>query len=131
MEKDSTKPSISIPKANEDEVVNIPPGKGGINSSVNQRLDKIDQVLYGVMLAVVLSMIAIIVSVIGLFLDQMRYNNAAYKDYSQKVQSVTETQDMNQFLLEQDEKNQQVILEKQKQITDLQQKLSASESNKK
>lgn len=130
MKKGRNKPTINIPKANEAEVVNIQPGKEGVNS-LNQRLDRIDQVLYGVMLAVVLSMIAIIVSVIGLFLDQMRYNNAAYKDYSQKVQSVTETQDMNQFLLEQGEKNQQVILEQQKQITDLQEKSAVSESNKK
>lgn len=114
-----TKPSINIPKAQDNEIFNVGSGEFG---NIKKKFEKIDQVLFGVMLAVVLSMIAIIVSVIGMFLDQMRYNNAAYKDYSQKVRSVTETQAMNQFLLGQDEKNQQLILELKKQILDLSKK---------
>lgn len=101
MEKDNSKPTIKIPKANDNEVINIPPGKGGVNSGVNRRLDKIDQVLFGIMIAVVLSMIAIIVSVIGLFLDQMRANNLFYKEYSEKIESVENTQKTNEILLKQ------------------------------
>ena len=115
-------PVIKIPKASDNEVVNILSGKDGINSNIPKRLDKIDQVLYGVMIAVVLSMIAIIISVIGLFLDQMRYNNTVYKEYSQKTESVETTQKTKevllkqiQDLLEQNKKNQESIVELQKQ----------------
>ena len=123
MEKDNPKPIIKIPRANDNEVINIPPGKGGVNSGVNRRLDKIDQVLFGVMIAVVLSMIAIIVSVVGLFLDQMRVNNLVYKEYSQKIESVETTRSANETLLrqvqdlaKQNKKNQEFIIELQKQL---------------
>jgi hypothetical protein len=68
------------------------------------------------MLAVILSMIAIIVSVIGLFLDQMRFNSAVYKEYSQKTESVEQTHKINQDLLDQNRKNQELIVELGKQI---------------
>jgi len=116
MEKDISKPTIKIPKANDNEVFNIPSGKGGVNSGVNKRLDKIDQVLFGIMIAVVLSMISIIISVIGLFLDQMRVNNIIYKEYSEKTQSVDGTLKINQGLLDQNTKNQEIIIELQKQL---------------
>lgn len=115
MDKDN-KIKISIPRADDKEVVNL--SKGNIGE-INKRFEKIDQVLYGVMISVVLSMVAIIVSVIGLFIDQMRANNEAYKEYSQKTESVKDTQKINQALLEQNKKNQQLILEQQKQIKTL------------
>lgn len=111
---------IKIPKANEKEVATLPSGEIG---NIKKKFEKIDQILFGVMLAVVLSMIAIIVSVIGLFLDQMRYNNAAYKEYSQKTESVEMIQRTNeallkqiQGLLEQNKTNQESIIELQKQL---------------
>lgn len=123
MEKDISKPIIKIPRANDNEVFNIPPGKGGVNSGVNRRLDKIDQVLFGVMIAVVLSMISIIISVVGLFIDQMRVNNLIYKEYSQKTESVETSQNTNEVLLKQiqdlvgqNRKNQEIIIELQKQL---------------
>ena len=89
--------TVSIPKADENEVANLPQGYLG---NINKRFEKIDQVLFGVMIAVVLSLVAIIVSVIGLFLDQMRFNNTIYKEYSQKTNSVEITQNLNKELLE-------------------------------
>lgn len=97
MEKE-TKPEINIPKANEKEVVNVSSGEIG---NLKKKFEKIDQILFGVMIAVVLSMVAIIVSVIGLFLDQMRVNNLTYKEYSQKTESVETTQNTNEILLKQ------------------------------
>lgn len=110
---------IKIPKADEKQVVNISSGKEGINSNFKNRLDKIDQVLYGVMLAVVLSMIAIIVSVIGLFLDQMRYNNAAYREYSEKIQILDSAEKTSGDLSQQNKQNQELILKQQEQISNL------------
>lgn len=107
------KPEINIPKADEKEIVNVSSGEIG---NLKKKFEKIDQVLFGVMIAVVLSMIAIIVSVIGLFLDQMRVNNIIYKEYSQKTESVETTQKINQELLDQNTKNQQIIIELQRQL---------------
>lgn len=114
------KPKFNIPKADEKEVVNV--SSGGIGD-IKKKFEKIDQVLFGVMIAIVLSMVAIIVSVIGLFLDQMRANNLVYKEYSQKTESVEATQNANDVLLkqikdlsEQNNKNQGLIIELQKQL---------------
>lgn len=112
----SDKPTIPIPRASEKEVVYIPSGRNGINSSLKNRLEKIDQVLYGVMISVVLSMVAIIVSVIGLFLDQMRVNNVVYKEYSEKTENIDNSQKSNQELLIENKHNQAMIIELQKLI---------------
>jgi len=105
MEKE-IKPEINIPKADEKGIVNVSSGEIG---NLKKKFEKIDQVLFGVMLAVVLSMVAIIISAIGLFLDQMRVNNITYKDYSQKIESVESTQRINQELLKQVTENQETI----------------------
>ena len=114
MDKD-IKPEIDIPKAEEKEVFYPSSGRMG---AIEKKFEKIDQVLFGVMIAVVLSMIAIIVSVIGLFLDQMRTNNLVYKEYSQKTESVETTQKTNEVLLKQiqdlakqNNKNQETIID--------------------
>jgi len=57
-----------------------------------------------------------VIYVTGIFLDQIRYNNAAYKEYSEKTESVEQTQKINQELLEQNKQNQETIIELQKQI---------------
>lgn len=113
------KVQIKIPKADEKQVAKISPGKEGLNSDLKNRLDKIDQVLYGIMLAVVLSLVAIIVSVIGLFLDQMRFNNAAYREYSEKIQTIDSMKEINNELLRQNKQNQELILIQQNQMLEL------------
>lgn len=91
--------SKTIPRAGENEVVVIPPGKSGIQSSMEKRVDRMDGVVYGIMIAIVLAIIAVIISVIGLFLDQMRFNNQVYREYSEKLKSVETTQKINENLL--------------------------------
>lgn len=90
---------IRIPKADEKEVATIAPG--AFKNSVKKRFEKIDNILFGVITAVVVSLVAVVISTVGLFLDQMRYNNAAYKEYSQKIESVETTQKTNEVLLKQ------------------------------
>jgi len=104
---------IEIPKVEEKEVSVISSGEIG---SIKKKFEKIDQVLFGIMLAVVLSMIAIIISVIGLFLDQMRFNNTTYKEYSQRNELIENMQKINQELLQQNKSNQEAIIELQKQL---------------
>lgn len=114
-----TVPTVKIPRAKEDEVAYVT--SGGIGD-ILKKFERIDQILFGIMIAVVLSMVAIIVSVIGLFLDQMRYNNAAYKEYSDKVSSLQTVQDSNKLLLDENKHDQQLILDLQAQIQNQQKK---------
>ncbi len=111
---------IKIPKAEEKEIVSISSGDLGISPrEAKRRFEKIDTLLFGIIGSVVISGIAVVIAVIGLFLDQMRYNNAAYNDYSQKIQSVSDTQAINKSLLDQNDKNQKIIIEQQKEIQKL------------
>lgn len=108
------KVQITIPKANENEVATLSSGAMGMGD-IKKKFEKIDQILFGIMLAVVLSLVAIIVSVIGLFLDQMRYNNVAYKEYSEKIQILDSVKEINNELLQQNKQNQELILKQQDQ----------------
>ena len=107
------KVKIEIPRANEGEVVVVPSGTLG---NIHKKLKDINQLVMSINLVVVLSLVAIVISVIGLFLDQMRYNNAAYKEYSEKTESAESIQKINKELLDQNQKNQEIIIELQKQI---------------
>lgn len=108
---------IKIPKAQEGEIVNIPSGDLGISpKEAKRRFEKIDNLLFGIIASVVISGIAVVVAVVGLFIDQMRYNNAAYKEYSSKIDLTEKMQQVNGELLDQNKKNQQIIIEQQKQI---------------
>jgi predicted PurR-regulated permease PerM len=107
------KVTIEIPRADEKEVVTIPSGEFG---EIKKKFERIDQILFGVMLSVVLSLVAIIVSVLSLFVDQMRYNNAAYKEYSEKLHVVESLRESNSNLQEQNNINQELIIKQQKQI---------------
>jgi len=88
----------------------------GMTPEVKNRFDKIDTILIAVIVAVVLALIAIIVSVFGIFLDQMRYNNVAYKEYSEKMGTLESLRTENQDLLNQNKQNQELIIKQQDQI---------------
>lgn len=83
------------------------------------RFEKIDQILFAVIASVVISAIASIVAVLGLFIDQFRYNNAAYKEYSMRIESAQKSQAANNEFLKENRRNQQIIIDQQKQIQDL------------
>lgn len=121
------KVQITIPRADEKEVTTLPSGEMGV---IKKKFEKIDQILFGIMLAVVLSLVAIIVSVIALFLDQMRYNNAAYREYSEKIQTLDSAKETNNELFQQNKQNQELILKQQDQILELLNKNLESLQNK-
>lgn len=103
-------PSIKIPESGA-QVTGMP-------AEVKNRFDKIDTILMAVVLAVVMALISIVIAVTGIFLDQMRYNNAAYKEYSEKIQTLDSLKNSNSELLDQNKQNQELILKQQKQILD-------------
>jgi hypothetical protein len=114
------KVTIEIPKANENEIVNIPKGELGVlKDHFDKQFNKIDKLLFAIVTSVVVSVAAVVITAIGIFLDQMRYNNAVYGEYSQKVQSVETVQATNQSLLDQNKQNQQLIIDQQNQILEM------------
>lgn len=76
----------------------------------------------------------VLVCVLGflqLLVAYFQFSSATYKEYSHRNESVETAQKVNQELLDQNKKNQELILELQKQIVTLLEKVSVSESNKK
>lgn len=103
-------------------LITFPEKDGQIGMSPNEvknRFDKIDNILIAVVASVLVSLVAVIISVIGLFLDQMRYNNAAYKDYSEKINIQNQLLEINKTQEQSIKDNQDIILKQQKIIENL------------
>lgn len=115
MVNENTKPQINIPRADENEVAII---SKGILGNIDEKFKKIDGIIFGVIMATILALMALIISVIGLFLEQFRFNSTVYKEYSDKTKSLEILQDTNKQLLEENRQNQNIIIEQQKQIND-------------
>jgi len=60
--------------------------------------------------------VILLVMVATLVIDSFHFNSATYKEYSQKEDIIERMQKINQELLDQNKKNQQIIIEQQKQI---------------
>lgn len=82
---------------------------GNIDSGMEKRIDRHESIIYAVVI-VVLFMLG------QLLIDSFRFSSTTYKEYSQKIESVETTQKINQQLLEQNQKNQELIIELQKQL---------------
>lgn len=68
----------------------------------------------------VFTVVIILMVMVGtLVIDSFHFNSATYKEYSEKTESLKTTQKINQDLLDQNQKNQEIILEQQKQIQQL------------
>lgn len=108
-----------IPKAEENEIAMASKGSFGITDIKNQ-LDQMNKLFFTVVIAVVVAVIAVLISVIGVFLDQMRYNNAAYKEYSGKIQTLDMLQKSNKVLLQEVKNNQTIVIDllRQKDLDD-------------
>lgn len=101
--------------------ITIPDNKGeiGMTPEVKDRFNKIDNILIAVVASVLVSSIAVIVSMIGIFLDQMRYNNAAYKEYSEKIDTLNSEKKIYDEILKQNKDNQELILKNESEILKL------------
>lgn len=106
---------ITIPKVSDEDVVKIPKGVLGDVRGIENKVDQLGGLLLGITASVVVSGIAVMIAVFGIFLDQMRFNNAAYKDYSDRsnVKDILNVvgQQIGNF-----KQDQQVYFEQQKQI---------------
>lgn len=84
--------------------------------NTKQRFDKIDNLLIAVVASVVIATIGVVVSVVGIFIDQLRFNNAAYTDYTNRIQNTNDLQKANKALLQQISNQQNLIISQQKVI---------------
>lgn len=82
---------------------------GNIDSGMEKRVDRHESIIYAVVI-VLLFMFG------QLLIDSFRFSSATYKEYSAKTTSVEVTQKINQNLLEQNAKNQQMIIDLQTQL---------------
>lgn len=70
----------TIFEANQEKVVDLSTG----NIELKKRIDKHEVVIYSILLIVALSLVTVVISVTGLFLDQLRYNRATYEMLNEK-----------------------------------------------
>lgn len=82
---------------------------GNIDSGMEKRVDRHESIIYAVVI-VLLFMLG------QLLIDSFRFSSTTYKEYSEKTASVEATQKINQQLLEQNAKNQQMIVDLQTQL---------------
>ena len=105
MEEKNQKPKIEIYDATTD---------------IANKFDFYIKIVIGIL---VVGFISMLLMVGGIILDAWHFNSATYKEYSKKVESVETTQKTNETLLqqikdlaEQNKKNQELIIEQQKQL---------------
>ncbi|MEE8131922.1 MAG: hypothetical protein V3T98_02660 [Candidatus Paceibacterota bacterium] len=80
---------------------------------------KLDRFFWILLSVGVVFVITLLIMVATLIIDSFHINSATYKEYSQKTESVEMTQKINQELLEQNKKNQELIIKQQNQILEL------------
>ncbi len=89
--------------------IEIKKGGGSISPKIEERMNRQEGLIYAVVLVVV-------IMVVQLLIDSFRFSTTAYKEYSEKLGSIETTHQINKQLLEQNTKNQELILDLQKQI---------------
>lgn len=83
---------------------------------MNRKFDFYIKIVISVLVVAVVTMLLMVA---GLVLDAWHFNSAVYKEYSEKTELTQNMQKINGELLDQNKKNQELILELQKQITAL------------
>lgn len=63
--------------------------------------------------------IVLIIMVATLIIDSFHINSTIYKEYSQRNENMENIKNMNDGLIEQNIKNQEIIIEQQKQIQEI------------
>ncbi len=102
--------SIKIPKANDDEIVKITNGTlGDFKDHFDKQFSKIDKLLFAITTSVIVSVVGVLITAVGLFMDQMRYNNIAYKEYSSKIDIQSQSISTNNKMLDQIQQDQILI----------------------
>lgn len=81
-----------IPKADDNEVVYVQKGAlGEIQKNINDRFEKIDHLLLAVVGSVVISGVGVLVSAVGIFIDQAHFNNVLYQEIASQATSTQQS----------------------------------------
>lgn len=83
-----------------------------VKKETDSKFKDINYILLGVV-------VILLIMVATLIIDSFHINFATYKEYSQKTESIEMTQKINQELLNQNQKNQKLIIKQQNQILEL------------
>lgn len=102
---------VTFPVSEPQELLSVSSGAIG---DIPTRLKELDNVVKSINVVVILSLISIIVAVVGLILDQMRFNAAFYKEYSDKNETIIQYQKTNQELLKTNQQLNESLIEAQK-----------------
>ena len=82
---------------------------GSIDSGMEKRVNRHESIIYAV--------IIVLLFMLGqLLIDSFRFSSVAYKEYAEKMDAVKTTQKVNQHLLDQSVKNQEIIIDLQNKI---------------
>ncbi len=65
--------------------IKIPSG-GAILGDTKRKFQEVDKIILGIIFVLLFSLVAIIISVVGIFFDQMRFNNVAYREYTGRLE---------------------------------------------
>ncbi|MFA5933727.1 MAG: hypothetical protein WC795_00675 [Candidatus Paceibacterota bacterium] len=82
-------------------------------ADIASKFDFYIKIVIGVL---VVGFISMLLMVGGIILDAWHFNSATYREYSKKTESVETMQKINQELLEQNKRNQEIIIELQKRL---------------
>jgi len=76
-------------------------------TAINEKFDLYIKFVVGVLIVAIITMIFMVATLI---IDSFHFNSSTYKEYSDKTESVETTQKINQELLDQNQKNQKIII---------------------
>ena len=80
---------------------------------INKKFDLYIKFVVGVLLVTVLTMIFMVATLV---LDAFHFNSVVYKEYSEKVNTLETIQKSNEYLMQENKQNQELIIELQSEI---------------
>ncbi len=93
-------------------------------SQLEEVMKRYDRQTYLIIGVLIVSFIIMITMVATLLIDSFHINSATYREYSVKMESVKSNLETNSEFLNQNRKNQELIIQQQKQIRELLNKLN-------
>ena len=85
-------------------------------TDIAAKFDYYIKIVVGILVVAVLTMLFMRG---GLLLDAWHFNSAVYKEYSEKIDTLNILQKSNEKLFEENKRNQEIIIQQQKQIQEI------------
>ena len=85
-------------------------------ADIAAKFDYYIKIVVGILVVAVLTMLFMLG---GILLDAWHFNSAVYKEYSEKIDTLNILQKSNEKLFEENKRNQEIIIQQQKQIQEI------------